>query len=224
MSVQEPTPLQAIFFDVDGVLIDSLDIKGEAFALAFSEFPNRRDEIMRFHLEHGGVTRSEKLALIFHSVYGREATADELDARVAVFGAFVVSAVIAAPEIRGASGALGYWSTRASLHAVSATPTEELVHILEKRGLSDFFTSVQGWPPNKTKTIKTLLGEHAYDPDRCVLVGDSREDLNAASSASTHFVQVSRSPESDFAESIWVVRDLADLSGVLESVVRLSAQ
>jgi phosphoglycolate phosphatase-like HAD superfamily hydrolase len=212
------TAPQAIFFDVDGVLIDSLGIKGEAFARAFSEFPNRRDQIVSFHLANGGVTRVEKLALIFQSVLGRKPTPDELDARVAVFAAHVVDAVIAAPEIRGAALALAKWSKRVPLHALSATPADELVHILEQRGLIDFFTSVRGWPPKKTTAVKGLLDEHGYEPDQCVLVGDSREDLNAARSARIHFVQVSRSPELDFAESRWVIRDLVGLSDAIESL------
>ena len=32
---------EAIFFDVDGVLIDSLAIKGDAFSRAFSDYPER---------------------------------------------------------------------------------------------------------------------------------------------------------------------------------------
>lgn len=218
------TAPQAIFFDVDGVLIDSLDIKGEAFARAFDELPHRHDEIVRFHLDHGGVTRSEKLELIFRSVYGRTPTPDELEARVAIFATAVVDAVIAAPEIRGASQALAQWSTRAPLHAVSATPTDELVHILDQRGLTDYFTSVQGWPPKKTAAVSRLIDEHGYEPGRCVLVGDSREDLNAAASAGVHFVQVSRSSEMDFVESEWVIRDLVGLSTAIESLLRLHTQ
>jgi HAD superfamily hydrolase (TIGR01549 family) len=214
---------QAIFFDVDGVLIDSLDIKGEAFARAFGEFPERHAEIVAIHLVHGGVTRSEKLELIFRTVFGRAPTTDELDARVEVFAATVVDAVIAAPEIRGASQALAQWSACAPLHAVSATPTEELAHILEQRGLTDFFTSVSGWPPRKPEAVRVLLVEHGYEPSRCILVGDSREDLEAAKSAGVRFVQVCRSVEMDFAESDRVIRDLIGLSDAIESVLEPSA-
>lgn len=220
----ERTTPQAIFFDVDGVLIDSLEIKGEAFAKTFGEFPESHDEIVAFHLEQGGINRREKLELIFRSVFRREPTSAELDARVAKFAAYVVDAVIAAPEIRGASQALAHWSARTSLHAVSATPTDELVHILNQRGLSDFFTSVQGWPPTKSEAVKAFLDRHNYEPDRCLLVGDSREDFEVARSARIHFVQVSNSPVMDFSESEWVVRDLVDLGDAIAGVLRPPAQ
>jgi beta-phosphoglucomutase-like phosphatase (HAD superfamily) len=48
---------EAIFFDVDGVLIDSLAIKGDSFSRAFNDYPEAREEIIAFHLSHGGVTK-----------------------------------------------------------------------------------------------------------------------------------------------------------------------
>ena len=215
---------QTIIFDVDGVLIDSLNIKGNAFAHAFSDFPERRDEIVAFHLANGGVTRSEKIELIFISVFGRTPTPQELDSRVASFTEDVAAAVIAAPEIRGAALALAEWSERAPLHAVSATPAKELVRILNQRGMTGFFTSVWGWPPRKLEAVKQLLAENGYEPGRCILVGDSREDLEAAGSAGVRFVQVSKSKEQDFIESEWVIRDLVGLNDAVESVMRTAAQ
>jgi len=216
---EQPIP-HAIFFDVDGVLIQSLDIKGEGFAQTFSEFPDQHDEIVRLHLEHGGVTRSEKLKLIFQSVYGRGPTSEELDARLEIFSSCVLESVITAPEVCGASQALAHWSARTPLHAVSATPVAELVHILGLRGLTHFFTSIQGWPPPKPQLVQISLDRHSYDPARCVLIGDSREDFIAANSTGVHFIQVSRDPERDFIEADSVIRDLVGLSEAISSVLR----
>jgi phosphoglycolate phosphatase-like HAD superfamily hydrolase len=222
--VHEPATPQSIFFDVDGVLIDSLALKGEAFAQAFSERPDKHDEIVAFHLDHGGVTRSEKLALIFRSVFGREPTPTELNARIAVFATTVVDAIIAAPEIRGASQALAQWATRVPLHAVSATPTEELEWVFEQRGLTAFFTSLHGWPPRKAEAVKALVDEYGYEPDQCVLVGDSWEDLDAARLAGVRFVQVSRSAELDLIDTNRVIRDLESLDDAIEWVLRPPTQ
>ena len=215
---------QAIIFDVDGVLIDSLDIKGEAFAQAFSDLPERHDEIVAFHQANGGVTRRVKIRSIFTSVFGREPTSNELELRVGAFSANIAAAVVAAPEIRGASLALAEWSGRTPLHAVSATPAEELIRILDERGMSGFFTSVRGWPPRKPDVVKELLDEMGYEPGRCLLVGDSREDLDAAWSAGVHFVQVSKREEQAFTESECVIRDLLSLNEAIESVMRIATQ
>ena len=43
---------EAIFFDVDWVLIESLSVKGEAFALVFKDFPDDCDSIIDYHLAH----------------------------------------------------------------------------------------------------------------------------------------------------------------------------
>lgn len=216
--------LQAIFFDVDGVLIDSLDVKGRAFVGVFSDYPERHTEIMDFHLAHGGVTRGKKIEMIFRLIHGRDPTFDEIEIRVALFTSLVVDAVIAAPEIRGASEALANWSSQIPLHAVSATPTEELVFILEQREMTRFFTSVHGWPPDKSKTVQRMIDEHGYEPKSCVLVGDSKEDFAAAKKTGIHFVQVSLNPLTDFVESESVIRDLDGLSSAIESVLQRSLQ
>ena len=214
----------AIFFDVDGVLIDSMDVKGRAFVGTFSDHPERHTEIMDFHVAHGGVTRGKKIELIFRFIYGRDPTFDELEVRVALFTSLVVDAVIAASEIQGASAALANWSSQIPLHAVSATPSKELVYILEQREMTRFFTSVHGWPPEKTETVQRLIDERGYEPELCVLVGDSKEDFAAAKKTGIHFVQVSRNPLTDFVESESVIRNLDGLSSAIESVLQRSLQ
>ncbi len=213
---------QTIFFDVDGVLIDSMGVKGRAFVGAFSDFPERHTEILDFHLAHGGVTRGKKIELIFRLINGRNPTFDELETRVALFTSFVVDAVIAAPEIQGASEALANWAAQIPLHAVSATPSEELVHILEQREMTHFFSSVHGWPPEKTETMQGLIDERGYEPELCVLVGDSKEDFAAAKKTGIHFVQVSRTPLTDFVEPGSIIRDLDGLSPAIASVLHRS--
>jgi beta-phosphoglucomutase-like phosphatase (HAD superfamily) len=129
---------EAIFFDVDGVLIDSLAIKGDAFSRAFSDYPEARDRIIAFHLSNGGVNRSEKIARLFRLIVGREPSAQEVAVRMGQFSDSVFEGVVAAPEIRGAHAALEEWSERVPLHAVSATPTDELRRILDKRNIAKF--------------------------------------------------------------------------------------
>ena len=73
---------EAIFFDVDGVLIESLTVKGEAFALVFKDFPDDRASIIDYHLAHGGVNRVEKIRQIFVELTGRQPTDGELVERV----------------------------------------------------------------------------------------------------------------------------------------------
>ena len=211
--------LDAILLDVDGVLIDSLRVKGEAFATAFADRPDLHDEIVALHLASGGVNRIEKISRMHVLAFGRQPTEGELTVRVDAFAAAVRDGVIAAPEIPGAEAALRAWSGVVPLHAVSATPQDELDAILEARGIASLLTSVEGWPPGKSDLVGGLLERRRYRPQRCVVVGDSREDLAAATSNDTLFIQVSSTHATDLPEATTVIRDLTGLDEAIHGLV-----
>ena len=212
---------EAIFFDVDGVLIDSLAIKGEAFSSAFSDYPEAREKIIAFHLSHGGVNRSEKITHLFRLIVGREPSTEEVSDRISQFSTSVFEGVVAAPEIPGAHAALKEWSEKVPLHAVSATPTDELRRILERRNIAKFFTSVHGWPPGKVSTVREVIAMRGYRSSACILVGDSREDLHAAVATNVQFIQVSPLAASRFDESDVVISDLLGITAAVEATLGL---
>lgn len=214
-----PSTPDAIFFDVDGVLIDSMDIKAEAFAGAFADRPDLRDAILALHHANGGVTRSAKIALIYRSLLGVEPTPEDIAERVAAFGDVVVTQVVAAPAIAGADDAVARWSEVAELHAVSATPHDELARIFDSRGMSARFTSVQGWPPAKADLVDATIVRRGLDRTRCVLVGDSREDQSAARSAGIAFIQVCPEGGEPFGVDVTAIPDLRALDDAISTVL-----
>lgn len=213
---------EAIFFDVDGVLIDSLAIKGNAFSRAFSDFPDAHDEIVSFHFAHGGVNRREKIAALHHMIVGRAPSERELADRITSFAVAVVQGVVAAPEIPGAGAAVAEWSKKSTLYAVSATPTDELLTIFDRRDLTQYFRCVLGWPPHKELIIKEILDANGYIPSSCILVGDSFEDLQAAIGAGVMFIQVCPPGSTRFNESGEAIDDLRELSNAIDAVMKNS--
>jgi len=185
-----PAP-DALFFDVDGVLIDSLLVKGEALADTFNDFPGSRQMVIGYHLNNGGVNRSTKIAAVYRLVAGTDPSQSELDSRIARFGNAVKDRVIAADEIAGAEAALCRWASQCPLYAVSATPHVELQEILHSRGIGQYFRGIHGWPPTKDEAIADLLHRHQHAPEYCALIGDSQEDLVASHRTGIKFVQVS---------------------------------
>jgi phosphoglycolate phosphatase-like HAD superfamily hydrolase len=215
---------EAIFFDVDGVLVDSLQVKGEAFALAFADYPSARDSIIELHLANGGVNRIDKISQIFANIIGREATEDDLSERVRAFSEAVVEQVVAAPAISGANAALAHWSALAPLHAVSATPAAELELILQRRSIAQYFTSINGWPPKKTDLLPILVRRFGYTPKRCITVGDSAEDEAAASAAGTLFVRVAPIAEERMPGAAPVIDNLRGLTHAVRLLMASAGQ
>jgi phosphoglycolate phosphatase-like HAD superfamily hydrolase len=185
--MRTPIP-DAIFLDVDGVLIDSVDIKGDVFVGIFADFPDSAEEVLAFHLAQGGLTRELKIQQLLELLSKEPPANSEVSARVRKFTELVVERVIQAPEIPGTHKFLQEWAYRCPLYAVSATPDEELQRILAARGLLPFFRKVRGWPPEKSGLITQEIASGGFEASQCILVGDSNEDYEAAKRASVRFI------------------------------------
>ncbi|MDE0973603.1 MAG: hypothetical protein OSA11_00755 [Candidatus Nanopelagicales bacterium] len=199
---------EAVFPDVDVVLIDSLTIKGDAF----SDYPDAHDEVVSFHRAHGGVNRNEKIAALHLMIVGRAPTERELADRITCFSVAVVQGVMEAPEIPGAGAAVAEWFEESTLYAVSATPTDELRSIFDKRDLTQYCRCILGRPPDKGLSIQEVITAQGRIPTSCILVRDSFEDLQAATITGVQFIQVCSCSASKFIESSAVIDNLHDLS------------
>lgn len=215
--------VDAVFFDVDGVLIDSVGVKGVAFVDAFADYPDRGDAILAFHEQNGGLPRGSKIHRIIEDVYGREATSDEVDRVTRLFADSVVERVVAAPEIPGASAALAALGAGIPLHAVSATPLNELTTILGARGWLGHFRSIHGMPPDKAATVRRLIARHGYRASKCFLVGDSVHDQRAAQANSVPFVFVSPDQHDRISDAVAVIPDLVSLPHCLLDAPRMDS-
>lgn len=182
----------AIFFDVDGVLIDSVELKGQVFAEVFSDFPSETERILALHRANGGVSRARKTKLIYRELTGKEIDCYDYARRINLFSMLISDQVIDAPEISGARKALEALDNLVWMHAVSATPVEELMQVLVKRRIHSFFRSVHGDPPEKSESVRRLLLHHGYKTQDCFLVGDAYEDEQAALTNGLTFIQVGR--------------------------------
>ena len=61
--------LQAIFFDFDGVILDSTRIKTETFELMYEPYGSDVvNKVLDHHLQHGGISRVEKFKL-YHKTF-----------------------------------------------------------------------------------------------------------------------------------------------------------
>ena len=182
---------QVCIFDFDGVLVDSLDIKAQAFAELFAAYGSAvQAHVVAYHEANKGVSRFEKLRY-YHTVFLNESVDESfLERRATEFSRLVVDRVVAADEIAGASSFLNTCRDRHSCFVVSATPEDEINDIVDRRGWRQYFGAVYGSPNNKLTNIQRLLKEFSLQADDCVFFGDARADRDAARAAGIAFVAV----------------------------------
>jgi phosphoglycolate phosphatase-like HAD superfamily hydrolase len=206
----------ALFFDVDGVLIDSVDIKGDCFVEVFSDYPAMKQQVRSWHEENGGVNREDKIRAISREVIEVEENPDQLSRRVKRYANLVVTRVILAPEIPGASLALTRLKGKIPLFATSATPQVELKRILVAREVDNYFTEIFGWPVTKKAAIDCVMEKYSFYPDASVLIGDSIQDFESAQSAGVRFVLVTGQTDNRICEADAYIKDLTTLPTALE--------
>lgn len=199
----------AVVFDFDGVVLESADIKTEAFAELFDG--NR--EAVAYHLEHVGVSRFEKFRHITTEILGRPYTeADErrLGER---FAALVFERVLRCPFVPGARELLQRRAGELPLFVASGTPEDELREIVARRGLLGMFAGVYGTPDTKGEILARIIRERELTPAEVVMVGDATTDLAGAREAGTRFIgRVGPGAPDPFADhDVPVVGDLGEL-------------
>ncbi len=205
----DPTGLVAVVFDFDGVILESAEIKTEAFLELFAAYPEHREAILRHHYEHLGISRFEKFAWIYRNLLGRELDGAESRRLGEAYSALVLERVLVCPPVPGALELLADLRGRLRAFVASGTPQLELEEIVERRGLAPFFEEVRGAPETKEAIVRGLLERHHLAPTAVLMVGDGLSDYRAALAAGVRFV-ARESDHQDFGGA--EVRRIADLA------------
>ena len=182
---------QAFFFDFDGVLADSVEVKTRAFARLFEAHgPEVMAKVVDHHRRHSGVTRVDKFRHYYQEFLRQPLSDEELADLCRRFARLVVDEVVAAPEIPGVVPFLRHWSEKLPCFVVSATPEEEIRTIVKRRGWSAYFQEVRGAPKSKGENLKLLLTKHGLTPEQCLFFGDAESDYRAAQACGVPFLGI----------------------------------
>lgn len=205
-TIQPLADYAAFVFDFDGVLADSVEIKATAFGELYA--PHGEDiaaQVMDHHRNHGGMTRREKFLRWHKTFLDRDLNPQELEELSDRFSALVVDKVVTANEIPGAREFLSTWHGRLPLFVDSATPDNEIVEIISRRGLEQYFISVHGSDHSKVDNLRSILAENHLEPELVLFFGDAGSDLAAARACGTDFMGIVPGPDAP------LIRDNPDI-------------
>jgi phosphoglycolate phosphatase-like HAD superfamily hydrolase len=212
--------ITAVILDFDGVILESVGVKTEAFPALFADIPEHVDEIVAYHRENTGVSRFDKFRYIYAHILERDLSDREFRRLSDAYHRLVIDGVLAAPYVRGASGFLERFSPRIPMYVVSASPEEELRDIIAKRGMAKFFRGIYGAPQRKVDCIRDILRRENGDSSRVLFVGDALNDYRAAQEAGVPFAGRIHPGEPDRFTGkpgiAAVVQDLEELGRFLE--------
>ena len=205
---------QAIIFDFDGVVVESGEIKTEAFANLYREHGETvMNAVARYHVLHGGMSRYQKFRYFQETLLEKPPLTPEeeqhLDRR---FSQLVLEAVIASDPVPGAAELIRREAARIPLFVASGTPEAELNTIVVRRGLASYFTAVRGSPTPKQTLVADILSAHALFPERVLMIGDALIDYQSAYINNVAFLgRVRPGDKNPFPSHVEVIPDLNPL-------------
>jgi phosphoglycolate phosphatase-like HAD superfamily hydrolase len=172
-----------IFWDFDGVIMDSMPVRNRGFELVLKEFPNEQVELlMQFHLKNGGLSRYVKFRHFFEEIRGEKVTEEEIKEWAQKFSEIMKEELVQpALLIEDSLHFIKENYRKYNMHIVSGSDQAELRFLCNELGIAQYFLSIHGSPTAKTELVNQLLLQHNYIKGSCVLIGDSLNDYEAAS-------------------------------------------
>ena len=204
---------RALLLDFDGVIVESVTIKIDAFRDVYAdEPPEHHDVIEQYQRVHGGVGRGAKFRH-FETLFGREADDARIEHLSNEYARRVYEAVVACPFVPGAEDFLRSVHGNADLHVISGTPHDELVDICRRRGIAHYFTGIRGAPEPKRDAFRHIVDEFRYDPKTLLAIGDATTEYEAARALGIAFLGVVADPRRNvFGDEVPLVANLEGLA------------
>jgi len=204
--------VDAVIFDFDGVLVESVDVKTQAFAEMYKQYgPKIVEQVVAYHREHGGVSRYEKFRYYQETLLGQSLSSTEEIILGDTFSEMVKDAVVTAPWVPGAYEFLSKYHQKIALFVASGTPEEEMEEIVRRRDMARFFISVHGAPAEKADIIRSICKQRGFKNRSVLMVGDAMTDYMGALTAGVRFVGRSLDGQATFPSHVPVIPDLRNL-------------
>ena len=183
--------LKGIIFDFDGVIVESLQVKTDAFAELYQSYgENVTKKVVKHNQANGGMSRFEKIKLYHESLLNKMITNEEIEELAGQFSKLVVKKVIKSPYVSGVLEFIQKSAKKYKLFISTGTPTDEIKYILDKRGISKYFMEIYGSPEEKSVHLSKIIDNYNYYPNELVFYGDASTDIYAAEKTNIPFVLI----------------------------------
>lgn len=176
------TNKKTILWDFDGVILDSMNVRDWGFREIFKSFDKDKvDTLIKYHRENGGLSRYVKIRYFYEQILGEEITEERVLEYAEQFSVLMKKELTNPKNM--IMDAVEYIKANAGnyhFHIVSGSDQTELRFLCSELGLASYFISIHGSPTPKKTLVDTLISEHAYNKAETCLIGDSKNDFDAA--------------------------------------------
>ena len=174
--------IKNIIFDFDGVILDSVPIKTEAFAELFKDFPKEKvDKLIDYHKKNGGVSRYKKIQYFFEVILNKTIDENFIQQYAEKYSLLTKQKLSDKKYlIQDSFQFIKDNYKKYAMHIASGADENDLKYICDKLNLTKYFLSINGSPKIKSEIVKEIIEKNNYDKEETILIGDSINDYEAA--------------------------------------------
>lgn len=204
---------QAILFDFDGVLAESMNVKTEAFEQLFKPYGDEvTKKVIKHHIENGGISRYKKIKYYYSHFLNKEISDYKLEEIAKKFSDIVVNKVIVSEWVGGVKDFLEKYYNKIDLYIVSGTPQKEMELIIKKRNMEKYFKGIYGSPDTKPVITKRIIKQNKYNKKNVIYIGDCLSDYNDSIEADIPFLgRVTDKENPIFPEEVDIISDFFEI-------------
>lgn len=174
--------IKTIFWDFDGVILASHPIREMGFKVALQKYPKKEvEDFIVYHRENGGWSRYVKFAYFFEKIRKEPYGENDIQHLANSYSNAVKTLLINKDLlIKESISFILNKRKKYRMYIASGSDGKELNEVCQGLGISTYFHSIHGSPEKKSAILNRILKEHQHDPSSCLMIGDAKNDFDAA--------------------------------------------
>jgi len=171
-----------IFWDFDGVIIDSMAIREKGFREIFSGYDSILvDKLIAYHECNGGLSRFVKIRYFYEEILRISIDDETINSLAKNFSHIMRRDLINKDFlIKDSVDFIEKTKNIFNFHIASGSEHEELNFLCKALEIDEFFVTINGSPEEKNKIIASLIELNNYKKNETMVIGDSINDFDAA--------------------------------------------
>lgn len=174
--------IKNIFWDFDGVILDSMKIRDWGFREIFKDFDKYDvEKLISYNNLNGGLSRYVKIRYFYEEILKKEINEKRVLEYAEEFSILMKKELINPKNLILESVLFikeNY--SNYNFHIVSGSDQNELRFLCRELNIEKYFITINGSPTPKNNLVKNLLKIYKYSIRETCLIGDSLNDYDAA--------------------------------------------
>ena len=174
--------IKIILWDFDGVIINSMIVKGQGFVELFKDYSLQHVRALeKYHYSNGGVSRFDKIKYFYEKILKKNITKKKIFNLSDKF-AHIINKRIFNKKIliQESLNFIKKNYKKYDFHIVSGAEHNELNKLCDYFKINKYFKSISGSPIKKNTLIQKIIKDFKYNASEMALIGDSMTDYHAA--------------------------------------------